>query len=662
MTYLRLACRLLVLTLLGTMAACRPAANTDNRHTARFRGDSLHLIAQADRLSDEGRDREAIPYLDSALKLPYTDADGHIVNPGLKGEGTLTLNEARWFANTALRYHLVGFNILMDFEGGYRHLDSLERLRLPIVETYCKRGLWVTKAQMLMALNRHNEAVDYLNRAMQLDTTHLSTGHDEGYWLAAAGITYMGTDSASNRAEQALHSAITLSLRTHTYNSLLPQAFARLGNIYLMQGKYQPCIDLCRQADSLAVSRNDDWGRLLTAETLTNAFRTLGLNRQALQYCSIGTTYRAPKEINHNLVGRFFGYQAAIYSDMGLRDSCLLALDKADSCYRRANSEYFLMWTQIDRAYEYSFLPDSLPVALHMLARLEGQVPPHHQSFYNYRYGTVCTRAGQWQRAIPLLKAALSRSLDINELHIAADGARLLTECYRHTGQDKALAEFLPTYQSLADSVMSHTKIRQLTAANIGFETQKKEQQNRLLTARIEAGRQRTLFLLAGCALLLLMLTGYIVYSRRLSRKNLELVRRIRSQEMAEQQTIAMRQALPYDSLSPEEKLFHNIEALLQEQALFTTSKLSREDIAQLLHTNATYVANAIRCCTDGLTVSEYINLKRVKYARQLFEEQPQLTIDEVSECCGFSSRSRFHTAFKSVYEMTPGEFYKAIR
>ena len=63
---------------------------------------------------------------------------------------------------------MIYFNLMMNFESGYQYFDSLERAKHPVVSRYCRRELWVVKAQMLMALDRHAEAVDYLNRAMAL--------------------------------------------------------------------------------------------------------------------------------------------------------------------------------------------------------------------------------------------------------------------------------------------------------------------------------------------------------------------------------------------------------------------------------------------------------------------------------------------------------------
>ena len=78
---------------------------------------------------------------------------------------------------------------MMNFESGYQYFDSLERAKHPVVSRYCRRELWVVKAQMLMALDRHAEAVDYLNRAMALKDEN-NDPLSEIFCTATAGITY----------------------------------------------------------------------------------------------------------------------------------------------------------------------------------------------------------------------------------------------------------------------------------------------------------------------------------------------------------------------------------------------------------------------------------------------------------------------------------------
>lgn len=134
--------------------------------SSRYHADSLRFLAATEPLYDQRRERETIPYLDSIFLLPASlnpDAPQH--------SDTLSTAEGRLLCNRALRYLMVSYNLLIDFEGGYRHLDSLQRLHLLFLERYCLRGLLTAKAQMLMPLDRHTEALQCLDQAMKLART-----------------------------------------------------------------------------------------------------------------------------------------------------------------------------------------------------------------------------------------------------------------------------------------------------------------------------------------------------------------------------------------------------------------------------------------------------------------------------------------------------------
>lgn len=506
-------------TVTGNAAALR---------SPRYHADSLRLLAATDPLYDQRRERETIPYLDSIFLLPASlnpDAPQH--------PDTLSTAECRLLCNRALRYLMVSYNLLMDFEGGYRHLDSLQRLHIPFLERYCLRGLLTAKAQMLMPLDRHTEALQCLDQAMKLARTedsiaaalpsagHLAraqaTGHlecpeNDSYWSAAAGITYMGVDSESTRAEQAFLRVIGIADRTGFRDGLYSHAIARLADIYLHQGKYEQSIALCQQAiASTPPDKPNEQGQYIAAENLTEAYRRLGLYDEALRHCSIVTDAPKDFEILNNLRGRSYMNKATVLAEMGRPADALAALRQADSCFTRTGNGYYKLQAALERAHLLTLQPDSLEAGLRIFTALEGEIPAHRQAFYLYYYGSACAQSGQHRRAIPLLESAVTESENISERLMAYQAARLLTECYRHTGRFALLANFLPRYQALSDSIAGDAKIRQLAAANIRFETEKKEQENRALTAEVALKDSRLRTTLLTGALCLLLAAGFIV-------------------------------------------------------------------------------------------------------------------------------------------------------
>ena len=214
-----------VFFMLTAVWSCNRPSDMQREHPAVssiFYADSLRTLGRGIRLIKEEKERLAFPPLDSVFRLPVDDV--------------LTTEELRRLSSESLRRLMIYFNLMMNFESGYQYFDSLERAKHPVVSRYCRRELWVVKAQMLMALDRHAEAVDYLNRAMALKDEN-NDPLSEIFCTATAGITYMGVDTISTRAESAFRRACRVAERSGLSNYwLYPQAIGRLADIYLQQG------------------------------------------------------------------------------------------------------------------------------------------------------------------------------------------------------------------------------------------------------------------------------------------------------------------------------------------------------------------------------------------------------------------------------------------
>ena len=533
-----------VFFMLTAVWSCNRPSDMQREHPAvspTFYADSLCTLGRGIRLIKEEKERLAFPPLDSVFRLPVDDV--------------LTTEELRRLSSESLRRLMIYFNLMMNFESGYQYFDSLERAKHPVVSRYCRRELWVVKAQMLMALDRHAEAVDYLNRAMALKDEN-NDPLSEIFCTATAGITYMGVDTISTRAESAFRRACRVAERSGLSNYwLYPQAIGRLADIYLQQGKYEESISLCREAIRLCEKSGSYHGKLVVAEILTEAYRLLGLYDEAFRYCAVGTGEPARAEVDNNLIGRFFIAKAEIHNNLNRPDSALLVLAQADSCFDRTKNDYYHLMVQIDRMYYLAAFPDSVNVALRGFAALEGKVPRHRLPYYDYYYGATLARVGKWLEAIPLLRKSIGELKDISELHPASEAAELLMEGYRHTGRAADILTVFPEYRVMRDSVTRKDKIRQLASANIRFETQKKEQENLLLTAEVRL--QDTLlhvYSIAGvCTLLLVFfIAGWMVMRHRNLRLRWQLEaqeheradERLRDQESRLHELIAARQDL----------------------------------------------------------------------------------------------------------------------
>lgn len=219
-------------------------------------------------------------------------------------------------------------------------------------------------------------------------------------------------------------------------------------------------------------------------------------------------------------------------------------------------------------------------------------------------------------------------------------------------------------YAEAADSAQVATSNAQLNRLSRLYRLDELEQEKRVALA--EQSRARTLAwsALIVAVLLLALCVLLVVHHRRLQQKNRELVARIRSQEEAEQRAEeAARRAEaehPSDELSREMQLFRRLQELLADEEVLRRPRLGRDELADLLGTNRTYVADAVAACTEQhWSVSQYVAAVRVRRARYLIDSHPELSLGEICLACGFQSQGTFSRAYRTFYGITPSEYRK---
>ena len=173
-----------------------------------------------------------------------------------------------------------------------------------------------------------------------------------------------------------------------------------------------------------------------------------------------------------------------------------------------------------------------------------------------------------------------------------------------------------------------------------------------------EKERQRLIafWAITGCLLLALLAVIFIVYSRKLRKKNLSLYRQINEERRLEKEAEESQAQIPMEQLPRERKLYLELQNLMHSEKLFADPDIDRNKVSEMLGTNRQYLADAVKHET-GLTFSAYIGVMRLKYALELLDENPDLTLDAIAVDSGHGSYSSFFRAFTQKYGMTPSEY-----
>lgn len=278
------------------------------------------------------------------------------------------------------------------------------------------------------------------------------------------------------------------------------------------------------------------------------------------------------------------------------------------------------------------------------------QIPANaYEHFYEARR-ELRKMTGDYQGAIKDMDILLTAHE--GDLSFYMDDLLKKAELLAHSGDPRSCISLYHTYIQVKDSVNRLDIASRMDQLRTIYEVDRLNQER-------QYARNWMFAAFTGCLLLFLLLAGYIIYSQCLKAKNQVLYRRIQEQIRQENKAVETIKQIPENDLSRELRLFINLNELLEKEKLYTDPTLNRDDLAQRLGTNRTYLMEAVRTYSGNMTVREYIYDFRLKHAAELLSSPSALSIDQICYDSGFASRSVFYRLFRQSYGLSPNEYRK---
>jgi YesN/AraC family two-component response regulator len=110
------------------------------------------------------------------------------------------------------------------------------------------------------------------------------------------------------------------------------------------------------------------------------------------------------------------------------------------------------------------------------------------------------------------------------------------------------------------------------------------------------------------------------------------------------------------------ESLFYEIIIEMEEHYLYRDKNLTIGSLAIVLHTNNTYISNAINR-VGNTTFSKLINSYRISEVIRLIEEHgTSLTNKEIADKVGYRDVTTYYRQFKEIMGCTPTEYINSHR
>lgn len=103
--------------------------------------------------------------------------------------------------------------------------------------------------------------------------------------------------------------------------------------------------------------------------------------------------------------------------------------------------------------------------------------------------------------------------------------------------------------------------------------------------------------------------------------------------------------------------IYERLCLLMDSERLYANAQINREQLADILGTNRTYLSQIIKECS-GLSLPQFINQYRVQAAVNILSDSgDNVSMKELYAKIGFTSQSSFFRAFKGIVGMTPSEY-----
>lgn len=489
------------------------------------------------------------------------------------------------------------------FREGIRYLDSISQIQS--VEPECRMGLVVGKARMYQLLGEGEKAVRYADEYRQLprcaDAQRFIT-----YCEAISGV-YMYSSNDISKAIRILEDAVEVYRNGGRHPHML-RIISRLGSYYHAQGQYEKASAIIQEA---ITSYNDNLPPqdvVIAYGEQSNLYAELGLYQQALQQNAVAMHYSLLKDSFG--LGDLYRYRANIFMKTGEKDSVFHYLRLGEQVSTAIRSFRGVLMNRIETVHAYLAYPDSLQRAItlgHSLCPDTARIPRWAKSQLELYLGEALWKSGRTAEAVPLLEKASQGFASMNMTEMEAEANKILMDHFRRQGMLDAFMRYYDRTRVFSDSLRVDDNLKAVAAATIRFDTERKEKENELLSARVALQKRQLFYNVYISVTLALILIGSIIYT---------INRRKANRLLIEHSKLEIQQLI-----SSQQKLNRNNE-LLTEQIEQLTASNNLTSIHQL-------TCQSLLSKEDEMLFRQSFAVIHPLYLPRLRKHYPQLTRNE---------------------------------
>ena len=458
------------------------------------------------------------------------------------------------------------------YKDGIDYMDSIGNH--PLIREHCPHELLSFKAGLNQLYGNNPEAVRLAEDYLQLPVC--TSANDFIRQAEIISGVYMYSGNNLPKAIQILEKAIDVYRKGGNFPNML-RIMSRLGIYYHLSGEYEKAIATNQEAIATYNDSIAPGNVVIAYGEQANLYAELGMYDQALEMNKKAQYYSMLKDSFG--LGDLYRYRAQIFRNMNQKDSVFHYLRLGEKLSMIQNSFKGVFVNKVETVNSYLDYPDSLEKALQLALSIcpdTVRMPQWAKYQLNLHLGRALLQTGKEQNGIHLIDRAAQDLINMKFME-GRDANEILMDYYLAKGMNNDFARCYIRNRQFADSLDNNEKKRAVAAANIRFDANQKEKENKLLSAQVQWQQQQLFYNICISITLLLLLittTAYFIIRRKANHQLIENNKR-------EIQTLITRQQ---DLNRRNEQLTEEIERAMATnnlnsiRQLTVQSLLSRED------------------------------------------------------------------------------------
>lgn len=486
---------------------------------------------------------------------------------------------------------------------------------------------------------------------------------DSNYYYIATALSAKDINEAISRAESLLQAAEDSVQRV--------RGLMLLATLNERTGKHVDAIKFAILGEKLAEKIGNTQWQTRIAGFLSTTFRELGLVGEGKKYITIAETFN-----NHSKASPLFkvfihqekayyeiesgNYRKAlseIYNAIKLVEE--LPPGKGNSIITATSYQVagFCYMNLDSLARANDFLNKSLSVLGNEESELKG--------FIYQNLGELNLKQKNYQEAFRYLEMALNYTASSKNFNLQLYTYKSLDKYYSDKNDNKNAKKFQSMYTQLVENRSAMTKsVSNDLIEKLGYELEVKTTNNNILY-----------FVTGGLLLAILFSVSYFINSRRKERKKyLAYIAKLMAQkaiipanaEKLPEEQVAFESNKKDGLLIPretEERVLNNL-AVLEKEGFYLSNDVNMSYLSAALKVNSKYLS-AIINKHKGKDFNNYISELRINYIVEKLQADKkylEYKIAYLSQESGFSTHSKFATAFKNTTGISPSAFITNIK